>query len=99
MPDGKTLLENSFVVNYSASKVDISGGKVILNLDFSAGTYQAVDKNSLSLLLIGKNVNQVNETINSNFGGQVSKTETNLWPFWVTSVPNSQKAINIELKF
>jgi len=99
MPDGKTLLENSFVVNYSADKIDISKGTASINLDFSSGVYQSIDKNSVSLSLLGQNPNQVQQTINSRFGDQVIKTQTNLWPFWVVSVPSSQRAINIELKF
>lgn len=99
IPDGKTLLDNSFKMDYSASRVDVSGGKITLNLDFSSGVYQSIDKNSLSLSLLGENASQINETINNSLVDQVSKIKINFWPFWVTSVPNSQKAVNIELKF
>jgi len=99
IPEGKTLLDNSFKINYSASAVDISGGKLSLNLDFSSGTYQSVDKNSLALSLIGENANQIAQTINNALGDQVSKTDIKFWPFWVTSAPNNQKAVRVELKF
>jgi len=99
IPEGKTLLDNSLAINYSASKIDISGGKATLNLDFSVGVYGAIDKNSLALSLLGKNLEQVQQTVDSTFGDRVSNTQTDLWPFWVRSVPKKQKAITIDLKF
>lgn len=99
IPEGKTLLQDSFKINYSATTVDISGGKETLSVDFSSGVYENIDKNSMELSLIGKNVSQINETINSRLGENVSKIDVNLWPFWVTSSPNNQKAVKIQLKF
>ena len=99
MPDGKTLLDNSYKINYTATTVDVSGGKATLNLNFSSGVYQSIDNNSLTLSMLGENANQINQTINSSLGDQATKVKINFWPFWVTAVPNSQKAVNIELKF
>lgn len=99
MPDGKTLLDNSFKVNYSASAVDVSAGKATLNLDFSSGVYQDIDKDSMVLSLLGENASQINATINNSLGDNVSKIKINFWPFWVFSAPNNQNAVNIELKF
>ncbi len=99
MQSGQTLLDNSFKINYSAAAVDVSGGKATLNLDFSSGVYQNIDKNSVALSLLGENANQINQTINSSLGDQVSKIKINFWPFWVVSAPNSQNAVNVELKF
>jgi len=99
MPEGKTLLDSSFKINYSAGTVDVSGGKVTLNLDFSSGIYQNIDKNSLSLSMLGENANQIKQTINSTLGDQASKIQINFWPFWVASAPNNQNAVNIELEF
>ena len=99
MSEGNTFLDNNLKVNYSASIVDVSGGKATLNLDFSAGTYQNINKNYISLSLLGKNMSQITETINNSLGEQVSKLKVNFWPFWVTSAPNNQKAVNVELNF
>lgn len=97
--EGKTLLDNSFKIDYSVISADVSGGKATLNLNFSSGNCRSIDKNSLALSLIGKNYNQINETINNSLGEEVYKTEINFWPFWVRSAPNNQKAVKIELKF
>ena len=99
MPQGQTLLAADFKNSYSASKVDVSGGKATLNLDFSSGTYQNIDKNSMSLSLLGENADQIKGTIDSSLGDAVSKIQINFWPFWVNAVPNNQSRINIDLKF
>lgn len=95
----KTLLDGSMKVEYSSSVVDISGGKATLNLDFSTGVYQDVNKNSLMLSMMGQNKDQMDQTIQSSLGEGILKSEISFWPFWVKAAPNSQKAIDIELKF
>ena len=99
MSEGKTLLDDDLKVSYSANKIDVSGGKATLNLDFSSGIYQNIDKNSITLSTFGKNVNQIKEIINNRLGDQVSNTQVKFWPFWVVSAPSNQKVISIELKF
>jgi len=99
MPEGKTLLDNSFKIDYSASTVDVSGGKATLNLDFSSGAYPNIDKNSVTLSLLGQNADQIKATINNSLGDGVSNVKVSFWPFWVVTAPSSQKAVNIELKF
>jgi len=99
VPEGKAILDNSFKMDYSATTIDVSGGKATINLTFSSGVYQNIDKNSLTLSLIGENENQIKETINSSLGDQISNVRVNFWPFWVFSAPNNQNKINVELKF
>ncbi len=98
-PDGKILLDSSFNLSYSASKIDIPGGKMVLDSIFSSGVYQSIDKNSMSLSLVGKNAIQINKSVSSALGDQLSKVEVNFWPFWVFRAPNNQKAVNVTLKF
>ncbi|MEK7562530.1 MAG: hypothetical protein AAB509_02540 [Patescibacteria group bacterium] len=99
MPDSKTLLEKSHTINYKPKSIDISGGKMVLDIDFSSEIYQNIDKNSLSVSFMGMTASQINNSISSEFGEQVSKTKINLWPFWVAKAPKNQKVINIDLKF
>lgn len=99
MPDGKTLLDTSLKISYSDITVDIPSGKATLILDFSSGIYQNIDKNSITLSLIGKNASQINETISSRLGDQLSKIEIKFWPFWVTHAPKNQKVVNVILRF
>lgn len=97
IPEGKTLLENGTKIDYSSSVIDISGGSAKLTLNISAGYYQDIDKNSLGLLLLNQNENQIKEKINNTLGDQVSKTEVEFWPFWVKSTPGNQKSVNLHI--
>ena len=99
MSDLKTMLADTFKVDSTASKTDIDKGKTTLDLNFSSGVYQNIDKNSLIPLLINKNENQINEIVKDNLGDEISGVKVNLWPFWVTKSPKNQKAVKIELKF
>jgi hypothetical protein len=99
VPENKKLLDGSTKIDYSSNIVDISGGKATLNLSFSSSVYQNIDNNAMGLSLIGETVDQAKQTIYNSLGDQVSKVQIKFWPFWVGSVPNSQKAINIFLKF
>lgn len=99
IPESKNLLEESFNITYTTEVVDIEGGKITLNIEFSAKIYPDIDKNSLTYLLRRKTGEQINETINSSLGDKVSKVKVNFWPFWVMKSPKNQKAIDVELKF
>jgi hypothetical protein len=97
IPEGKTMVGDP-EINYSVGLVDVSKGKAIVNIDFSSGVSQSIDKNSIALSLLGKNDSQISETIKSSLGDGV-KVEINFWPFWVKSAPNNQKAVNVVIKF
>lgn len=99
MQESETILDKSFNVAYTANGIDVKKGAGKIDLDFSSKVYQDVDKNSLSLLLRGKNPSQINQIITEKLGDQVSKIKVNFWPFWVMSAPNSQKAVKIDLVF
>jgi len=99
MPDSKTLLEKSFTVSYSPKSIDITGRKMILDINFSSAIYQNIDKNSLASSFMGMTEKQINDSISNSFDGQISKVKINLWPFWVTKAPRSQKAITVDLRF
>ncbi|MDP2741706.1 MAG: hypothetical protein Q8O66_03415 [bacterium] len=99
VPELKKILEESFNITYSSTTVDIEGGKITLDIEFSAKIYSDVDKNSLTYSLRRKTGEQISETINGNLGDKVSKIQVDFWPFWVTKSPKNQKAIKVELKF
>jgi len=99
MPDDNTILDSSFKTEYTLKKIDISDGNMTLDINLSSGIYKNISKNSLALLLTGKNSNQISEVINNNLADSVSKVKVNFWPFWVTKSPKTPKSIEIELKF
>lgn len=99
MTDDQTILESSLKSDYTLKTVDISDGKMSIDVNLSSGVYKNINKNSLALLLTGKTSSQISEVINNNLTDSVLKFKVNFWPFWVTKSPKSQKGINIELKF
>lgn len=98
-PSGKTLLDTSIKTDYSVASLDVSGGKASLNIEFSGGIFQTIDRNSASLSLTGKTPDQINEIMKNRMGDQLSKVEVNLWPFWVSKAPKNQKRVNVILNF
>jgi len=99
MSEDNTILDSSFKSESTLKSLDLSDGKVVLDASFSAGVYKSINKNSLTLLLTGKNSSQITEAVNNNLTDSVSRVRVNFWPFWVTKSPKSQKSVNIELKF
>jgi hypothetical protein len=99
MPEGKTILDTSLRTSYVASSVDVAEGVMNVNLDFSSGVYKSVDKNSMSLSLLGKNASQISDTVDNAMGDQLSKVQVKFWPFWVSKSPKNQKAVNVSLQF
>jgi len=99
MSEDYSVLDSSFSSEYTVKSIDISDGNMVIDISFSAGVYKTINKNSLTLLLTGKTGDQISEVVNNNLTDSVSRVKVNFWPFWVKKSPNSQKAIEIELKF
>ncbi len=99
VPTGKTLLEESYKIDYTVETIDISEGKITLKLNFSGGVYQDVDKNLVALSLMGQKENQIRQIISDDFGENISKVDVKFWPFWVNSAPKNQKSVSVDLKF
>lgn len=99
MPAENSILDTSLATDYSVKSIDSKNEKMLLDINFSAGTYKSINKNSLALLLTGKNKDQIVETIKDNLGESALRTNVKFWPFWVKKSPKAQKAVEIELKF
>lgn len=99
LADGKTLLDSSLKVDYTAKLVNISDGKITIELSATSDTYQALDKNEASLALMGKNEAKIRETIDNLLKNNIEKIQVKFWPFWVSEAPKSQKSVHIFLEF
>lgn len=99
LAEGKTLLDSTLKADYTAKSVDISDGKVALDLKISSDTYEAIDKNSVSMTITGENETQIKDTINNLLQDNIEKIQVKFWPFWVNSAPKNQKAVHIFLEF
>jgi hypothetical protein len=99
MSEDYAVLESSIKLEYALKSINIKDSEATIEIKFSADIYRNINKNLLSLLLTGKNKNQINETINNNLSDSVSRVEISFFPFWITKSPKSQKAVEIELNF
>jgi hypothetical protein len=99
MGTDKTILDSSFASDYSLFDADVVEGNVAISVNFSSGVYKTINKNSLALSLMGKTADEITETVNANLADSNTRINVKLWPFWVKTAPQSQKAIKIELNF
>ncbi len=97
--NSKIILDKSFSINYTPDLLDIQGGKITLNSNFSAKIYQAIDKDNLTSLLFHKTQDEIINTINSNIGDSISQAKVNFWPFWTKRAPGDGKKVKINLNF
>lgn len=95
----KTILDESFKINFTPDSIDLNVGKIILNSDFSARIYQPIDTNDLLSLIKEKSALEIKSVIDSRLQGQIDKEIINFWPFWTTSAPSDASKIKVELKF
>jgi len=98
-PDNKTLLAESYKIDYNIGAVDVSAGKIMLNLEFSTGIYDDINRNSIAMSFMGKNEDQINEVIANSLQDKISRAQVKFWPFWVKVAPKNQKGVKVELKF
>lgn len=99
IPEGAAMLDDSFKINYTLKTIDISGGKEVIDVEFSSDIYYKIDKNSLTSFLLGASPERAKKIITEAFGEKIDKFKIKLWPFWVNSVPNRKEAVEIKLSF
>ncbi len=99
LPEGMKYLESSLDVQYAGDSVDIQGGVVNLTVKVSAKKYHSIDTEALIELASQKSATQIQDTINSRYGADVSQVKVNFWPFWVHSAPSNKSRITVELRF
>jgi hypothetical protein len=95
----KSLLNQSFKINFNPVLVDLSSGKMTLDSDFSARIYQPINTGDLTSLFVDKNKSEIKNILDSRLQGQIEKEEINFWPFWTVSAPSNGSKIKVDLKF
>lgn len=98
IPSTKTILDNSIKLDYNPEIVDITGGKININLKFSATIYRPLDTKELSVLVKDKTKEEISSIVYEKLseGGLL---KINLWPFWVKKAPKDIQRIKINLNF
>lgn len=97
--DDDIFLDKSLNLKYDVKSLDIKEGKMDLGLQINGSTYKGIDQGDLKAFASGKPADKIKQSISENFPEQITKSEVKFWPFWVKKAPNSEKRINVDLKF
>lgn len=94
--EDKRINEQGLKIKYSARSLNLNSGKVVLSLSMEAKIYFAIDENYLKTALKEKSFSEAKTLLESQ--PQIAKSQLNLWPFWVGSVPGDPSKVEIALK-
>ena len=94
-PQNKELYEKSLKTDFTPETINLSAEKIILNLKISAKIYRPIDLANLKEGLRGRSLMEAKVF----FANQpdISRTQIDFWPFWVTKVPDDTDKINLKI--
>jgi len=90
------LYEASLHSTYLPVEINLKSGKLLLHLTAEAKIYADIDTINLRKALREKSLSEAKIFL-KNYPS-ITKTEVNLWPFWVKRVPGEEDKIFIELR-
>ena len=96
VPEGKQLDGNSVAVSYSLQDVDLSKGKMVLNVEISAEIYSTPDENSLKEAVKSLRPDEV--AVSLKKFSEINDFQVRLWPFWINKTPAKTESIIVKLK-
>lgn len=99
LTDDKTFLEDSITITHNVKSFDLQGGKMALQLQASAKTYQTINTDSLVSLFATKSADQIKQVMDKMYAGAIAQLKINFWPFWVAKAPSDRSRIKVNLNF
>jgi len=96
VPEGKQLDGNSIVISYLSQDVDLSKGKMVLNVEISAEIYSTPDENSLKEAVKSLRPDEV--AVSLKKFSEINDFQVRLWPFWINKTPAKTESIIVKLK-
>lgn len=91
----KKFQEESLKINFSLKSIDPKLGEIILDLAISVKIYPDIKEAVLKEALKGKSLEETKILLGNQ--PEIIKSQINLWPFWVTKVPEDPQRIKIRL--
>jgi len=91
----KKIQESSLKTDYSPESINLSIGKIVLKLVFSAKIYSDIDSSSLKETLKGKTLKEAQDILENQ--DQIKKVQIISWPPWIKNVPDNSEKIKIKL--
>lgn len=95
-PQGMKLYEKSLDVNWKLKELDLTQGKITLDLEFLGEIYFDLDQLVLRKELKEKSLLEAKKFLEKK--PEISKVEINSWPFWVKKIPRDLNKIKLKLK-
>lgn len=96
VPEGKQLDSSSVAISYLPKDVDLTKGKIVLSVEISAETYQAIDENSIKEAARSQRPDEVTTSLRQF--SEINDFQVRLWPFWANKTPFETEGIAIKLK-
>lgn len=96
IPEGKKLYKKSLNINWKTRELNLTEGKITLNLEFSGKIYSDIDQLELKKELKGKTLSEAKSLLRGK--AEISGAELDAWPFWVKKIPRNLDKIVVKLK-
>lgn len=94
---GKNNLEaKNYTLDYGGPKVDVGGGKMIFIPDFKGQMWAPIRADDVEQAIRGKSEAEVRGYLLSIPDRE--RTTVTFWPFWVSSVPEDARRLEIEIE-
>ncbi len=95
--EAESLREDSVVVDVASIGSDTRSGEAELRIEAGAELVREVDTEDLKRRLMGKTIKETRTLLSSYT--QVEKIEVQIYPFWVSRIPNDPTSVRLELIF
>lgn len=94
--EGDTLIkQDTLQTVISVQEIDFETGKMFLALEASAEIFMNIDVNLLRDALRGKSLKESRALLEAH--PEIEKTKVRLFPFWVQSIPENLKRVQVKL--
>ncbi|MBI4993431.1 hypothetical protein HZC33_00515 [Candidatus Wolfebacteria bacterium] len=93
---GENFEAKSFDFNYGIGQVDLGVGKFSFGVNYNGTFWQPINIDNFKNTILGKKEIELKTSVFLIPG--VEKATVSFWPFWVKSVPNSVKRINVAVE-
>lgn len=96
VPEGKQLDQNSIAISYSPENIDLTKGKIFLNVEISSQIYSTIDEDNIKEAAISKRSEEITAALKQF--SELDKFQLRLWPFWANKAPFEKEGVIIKLR-
>jgi hypothetical protein len=97
IPNEDVVYPKKMNVNYRLESVDWNNGELKLDFDLDLETYTKIDLDFLKKELMGRSSSETKFLLENQV--EIIKSEIDIWPFWVSNIPDDKDMIKINYPF